>query len=208
MTLYDATLPLVAGMATWPGEPGPDRSLIKGIDKGDPANVSRLCMGMHTGTHVDAPIHFIPGGSGIESVPLDALVGPGLVVDVGSVTAITADLLDNLQLPAGLERVVFKSRNSGFIEDSTFHEDFTYIAHDAARWLVAHGFRLVGIDYLSVEGFSQKEPLTHRVLLGAAVAIVEGCFLRGVPPAAYTIMALPMKLVGSDGGSTRLVLQD
>ncbi|HEY8838824.1 MAG TPA: cyclase family protein, partial [Dehalococcoidia bacterium] len=76
MTLYDATLPLVAGMATWPGEPGPDRSLIKSIDKGDPANVSRLCMGMHTGTHVDAPIHFIPGGSGIESVPLDALVGP------------------------------------------------------------------------------------------------------------------------------------
>lgn len=208
MTLYDATLPLVPGMATWPGEPGPDRTLIKSIAGGDPANVSKLCMGMHSGTHIDAPIHFIPGGAGIEGVPLDALVGPGLVVDVGDVPAVTAKLLDEIQLPPGLKRVLFKSRNSGFIEDLSFHKDFTYIAHDAARRLVAHGLRLVGIDYLSVEGFDQQEPLTHRTLLGASVAIVEGCFLRAVPPGVYTIMALPLKLVGSDGGSTRLVLQD
>jgi arylformamidase len=208
MTLYDATLPLVPEMATWPGEPGPDRTLIKSIAGGDPANVSRLCMGMHTGTHVDAPVHFIPGAPAIESVPLDALIGPGLIIDMGDVPAITADLLRGLNLPAGLKRVLFKSRNSGFIEDRQFHKDFTYIAHDAAPLLVEHGLRLVGVDYLSVEGFDQAEPLTHRTLLGAGVAIVEGANLGAVPAGAYMIMALPIKLVGSDAGSTRLVLQD
>ncbi len=207
MTLYDATLPLVPGMATWPGEPGPDRTLIKSIAGGDAANVSHLGMGMHTGTHVDAPVHFIPGAGGIESVPLDALIGPCLVVDVGNAAAITTGLLDALKLPAGLERILFKSRNSAFIEDPAFHEDFTYIAHDAARWLVQRGLRLVGVDYLSVEQFTAAEPLTHRTLLGAHVAIVEGANLRDVPAGEYTVMALPIRLVGSDGGSTRLVLQ-
>ena len=208
MTLYDATLPLLPDMATFPGEPGPDRTLIKSIAGGDPANVSKLCMGMHTGTHVDAPIHFIPGAPGIESVPLDVLIGPGIVVDVGDVPAITAALLDRLNLAAGLERVLFKSRNSAFIEEKQFHKDFTYIAHDAAKWLVERGLKLVGLDYLSVEGFDQQEPITHRTLLGARVAIVEGANLREVPAGVYTIMALPIKLVGSDAGSTRLVLQD
>lgn len=208
MTLYDATLPLVAGMATWPGEPGPDRMLIKSQARGDPANVSNLSMGMHTGTHVDAPIHFIPGGGGIETVSLDVLVGPGLVVDTGDVPAITAALLKELRLPAGLRRVLFKTRNSGFNQDPHFHQDFTYIAHDAAQWLVERGLQLVGIDYLSVEQFSAAEPLTHRILLGAKVAIVEGANLAGVPAGPYTIMALPIRLHGSDGASTRLVLQD
>lgn len=208
MTLYDATLPLVPEMATWPGEPGPERTLIKSIARGDPANVSKLCLGVHTGTHVDAPIHFVPGAPGIEAVPLEALVGPGLVVDAGDVPAITADILEGLNLPAGLERVLFKTRNSGFIEDRQFHRDFTYIAHDAAEWLVRRGLWLVGIDYLSVEQFDAAEPLTHRRLLEARVAIVEGCFLTHVQPGPYTIMALPIKLTGSDGGSTRLVLSD
>lgn len=206
MPLYDATLPLTAEMATWPGEPGPDRTLIKSIDKGDPANVSKLTLGVHTGTHVDAPVHFIPGAGGIETVPLEALVGPGMVYDVGEAPAVTAALLESLQIPAGTERVLFKSRNSGFILDKQFHEDFTYIAHDAAHWLVARGILLAGIDYLSVEQFG-ADPETHRTLLGARVAIVEGANLREVPPGPYTVMALPIKLVGSDGGSTRLVLQ-
>ena len=206
MPLYDATLPLTAEMATWPGEPGPERSLIKSIDGGDPANVSKLTLGVHTGTHVDAPIHFIPGAGGIETVPLEALVGPGMVYDVGDAPAVTATLLETLHIPAGTERVLFKSRNSGFILDRQFRKDFTYIAHDAAHWLVERGIRLAGIDYLSVEQFG-AEPETHRTLLGAGVAIVEGANLRAVPPGPYTVMALPIKLVGSDGGSARLVLQ-
>jgi len=206
LPLYDATLPLVADMATWPGEPGPDRTLIKRIDKGDPANVSKLTLGVHTGTHVDAPVHFIPGAGGIETVLLDALVGPGMVYDVGAAPAVTAALLDSLRIPAGTERLLFKSRNSGFVLEKQFHEDFTYIAHDAAHWLVAHGIRLAGIDYLSVEQFG-AEPETHRTLLGARVAIVEGANLRDVPAGPYMFMALPIKLVGSDGGSARLVLQ-
>lgn len=208
MTLYDATLPLIPNMATWPGEPGPDRTLIKRIARGDAANVSKLTLGVHTGTHVDAPIHFIPGAGGIETVPLDALVGPGLVVDIGDAPAITAQLLDDLKLPAGVERVLFKSRNSRFSADTQFHQDFTAIAHDAARWLVARGLRLVGVDYLSVEQFAAPEPITHRTLLGANIAVLEGAFLRDVPAGAYHITALPIKLVGSDGAPTRLILQD
>jgi len=204
--LYDATLPLTPEMATWPGEPGPERTLIKSIDKGDPANVSKLTLGVHTGTHVDAPVHFIPGAGGIETVPLGALIGPGLVCDVGEALAVTAALLESLHIPAGTERLLFKSRNSGFLHDRQFHQDFTYIAHDAAHWLVAHGIRLAGIDYLSVEQFG-AEPETHRTLLGAGVAVVEGANLREVPAGSYTIMALPIRLVGSDGGSARLVLQ-
>jgi arylformamidase len=208
MVHFDATLPLVPEMATWPGESGPERTLIKSIERGDPANVSKLWLCAHTGTHIDAPIHFVPGAPALEAVPLDALVGPGLVVDAGDVPAITPAVLERLNLPAGLERVLFKTRNSGFVEDRRFHEDYTYIDHDAAGWLVARGLRLVGIDYLSVERFDAAEPLTHRRLLQAGVAIVEGCYLKDVPPGPYTIMALPIKLVGADGGSTRLVLSN
>jgi arylformamidase len=206
MTLFDATLALVPDMATWPGEPGPDRVLIKSLAGGDPANVSKLTLGVHTGTHVDAPVHFFAGAAGIDQVPLNALVGPGLVIDAGEVTAITAAVLEALHIPAGTERVLFRTRNSAFIEDPVFHKDATYIAPDGAEWLVRRGLRLVGIDYLSVEKFDAAEPLTHRALLGAGIAIVEGANLLDVPAGPYTIMALPLKLVGSDGAPARLVL--
>lgn len=207
MTLYDATLPLTPDMATWPGEPGPHRKLIKSIANGDPANVSELTEGVHSGTHIDAPVHFIPGAPGIESWSVDQLVGPGMVVATGDAPAISVAVLESLNIPPGLERILFKTHDSHLLGDKRFHKDFTYIDGDAARWLVDRGLKLVGIDYLSVEKFDSKDNPTHHTLLGARVVIVEGCNLRDVPPGRYTIMALPIPLVGSDGAPTRLVLE-
>lgn len=207
MTLYDATLPLTAKMATWPHEPGPTLKLIKSIADGDAGNVSELNMGVHSGTHIDAPIHFIPGAPGIDTWPVEQLVGPGMVVATGDAKTISVAVLESLHLPPGLERVLFKTRDSHLLGDGEFHKEFTYIEGDAAVWLVEHGLKLVGIDYLSVEKFGEDDCPTHHTLLGARVVIVEGALLRDVPPGRYTVMALPIKLAGSDGAPARLVLE-
>lgn len=206
MTTYDATLLLTPEIATWPGEPGPLRELIKTIAS-DGANVSKLTMGVHSGTHIDAPCHFIEGAPGIESISVETLVGPGLVVSTDEADSISAAVLDRLDIPAGTERILFKTKTGHLLGDTTFHQDYVYIEADGAAWLVDHGLRLVGIDYLSVEKFNATGGPVHHALLGARVVIVEGCDLRQVPPGLYDIAALPAKLDGSDGAPTRLVLR-
>jgi arylformamidase len=206
VTLYDATLLLTPEIATWPGEPAPQRKLIKTVAQ-DGANVSLLTMGVHSGTHIDAPCHFIEGAPGIESIPVDALVGPGLVVDTGDADSVSVALLERLALPAGLERVLFKTKTGRLLSERQFQQDYVYIEPEAAHWLVARGLRLVGIDYLSVERFGAVGGPVHHALLEARVVIVEGCDLRNVPPGPYDIIALPARLDGSDGAPTRLVLR-
>jgi arylformamidase len=206
MTIYDATLLLSPEIPTWPGEPGPHRELIKTIAS-DGANVSKLTMGVHSGTHIDAPCHFIPGAPGIESIPIEVLVGPGLVVSTGNADSISAAVLKTLNIPAGTERILFKTKTGHLLGGSSFEKDYVYIEPDGATWLVDHGLRLVGIDYLSVEKFDASGGPVHHTLLGARAVIVEGCDLRAVPPGLYDIAALPAKLDGSDGAPTRLVLR-
>jgi arylformamidase len=203
--IYDVTRTLQAGMATWPGEPGPDVTLIKQMSAGDSADVSKLALGVHTGTHVDAPCHFIPGGAGVESLPLTAMMGPARVVGMRHERAIRVDVLERLGLD-GVERVLFRTRNSDNWSDSAFKDDFVYIDPEAADWLSKHGARLVGVDYLSVESFAAPEPLTHRILLNAGIVIVEGLDLRQVVPGDYTLSCLPIKLAGADGAPARVVL--
>jgi arylformamidase len=206
MTLYDATLLLDDRIPTWPGEPGPQRELIKTIAT-DGANVSKLTLGVHSGTHIDAPCHFIPGAPGIDAWPIEALVGPGIVVDVGDADVISPAVLERLALPEGFARVLFKTKSGAWLGEPRFRSDFVYIEPEAARLLVARGARLVGIDYLSVEKFEAPGGPVHHIFLEAGVVIVEGVDLRAVPPGAYTVMALPIKLAGSDGAPTRLLLQ-
>jgi arylformamidase len=192
-------------MPTWPGEPGPELRLIKQMSAGQGANVSHLALGVHTGTHVDAPCHFIPGTAGVESLPLAALVGPAQVVNIEDEGAITVSELEGLEL-GGVERVLFRTRNSDGDQDSAFREDFVALEPDAARWLADHSVLLVGVDYLSVELFSAAEPLAHRALLGAGVVVLEGLDLRHVVPGSYTLACLPLKLAGADGAPARAVL--
>jgi arylformamidase len=205
MQIYDVSRVLEPGMATWPGEPGPELTPIKQMSAGQPADVSHLSLGVHTGTHVDAPRHFIPSGAGVESLPLSALIGPARVVSIRHDVAIRTEELERSGLD-GVERVLFRTRNSDEWSGVEFKEDFVYLDPGAARWLVERGTRLVGVDYLSVEAFGAAEPLTHRTILSAGVVIVEGLDLREISPGDYFLSCMPLKLAGADGAPARVVL--
>jgi arylformamidase len=205
MQIHDVTRTLQAGMATWPGEPGPLLTPLKQMSAGDSADVSHLALGVHTGTHVDAPRHFIEGGAGVESLPLTTLIGPARLVTIQHQLAIHVEELEHLGLD-GVERVLFRTRNSDQWSDTAFKDDFVYLAPEAAEWLANRGTRLVGVDYLSVESSAAVEPLTHRTLLNAGVVILEGLDLREIEAGEYFLSCLPLKLAGADGAPARVVL--
>jgi arylformamidase len=211
--LHDITAPMRPDLPTWPDEPGLTRTVTARVEDGDPATVSVLRLGSHTGTHVDAPGHLVAGAAGVEALPLQALVGPALVVDLrhveGSIRA--ADLEAALGgRPARIERVLARTRNSGWsAADTAFRRD--YVAYDAsaARWCIERGVLLLANDYLSIERFDAAEhglPV-HHMLLGAGVVILEGVDLDGVAAGAYDLAALPLLAPGSDGAPTRAVLR-
>ena len=211
MAIYDISLPISESLVVWPGDPPIRITQPRHLDRGDSATVSRLDIGAHTGTHVDAPAHFIPGGAGVDSLDLNVLVGPALVVHALEADALSADVLDGLQIPPAIERVLFRTRNSdrwaqGARESAgEFYEDFVAITEDGARWLVERGIRLVGVDYLSVGPFGATAP-THRTLLRAGIVAVEGLDLSGVAPGVYQFVCLPLKIVGGDGAPARAIL--
>jgi arylformamidase len=178
------------------------------IGDGSASNDSRLACSVHVGTHVDAPGHFIENGSTVEQLPLDILMGRTWVAEALTADVITPDLLEDLDMPAGTTRLLFKTRNSSRWEnpEQPFKTDFVALNADAATWIVEHGIRLVGIDYLSIQMFEDPEAPTHRILLEAGVIIVEGLNLRNVRPGSYRLICLPLKLAGSDGAPARAVL--
>jgi arylformamidase len=212
MPIYDISVPITPGVTpTYPGDPGIEVGSWAAIARGDAANVSVLHFGAHTGTHIDAPAHFIEGAHGIPSLPLDALVGEARVVEIpASALAVEESHVEEASLE-GARRVLFKTRNSGFwaTEGKRFREDFTFITPGAARALVALGVRLVGFDYLSVEKFGSEGFETHLALLSSGVVIVEGLDLSAVTPGVYELFCLPLKLeAGSgDGAPARAILR-
>ncbi len=207
--IYDITVPISDKTPVYEGDPAVDIKLKLSMKNGDAANVSQICMGVHTGTHVDAPNHFIPGTKKIVDLDLSVLIGECRVVDVGAdVMAIGPEHVEGL---AGAERVLFKTRNSSFWNDfgQGFRKDFTYIEPAAARILVKNGVKLVGIDYLSVEAFDAESPETHITLLEKEVVILEGLDLSQVPSGEYELICLPLKIDGGsgDGSPARTVLR-
>ena len=199
--LYDISVPVDESLPTWPGDPTFSRRLFSAIADGAEANVSELRCGVHTGTHVDAPNHFIDGAGGIETIDLDALYGPALVADVGEADAIDEAVLAGIELD-GVERLLFRSRNGRLWEHDGFASEFVTITTGGAQVLVDRGVRLAGVDYLSV-----GDAETHRILLGARIVCLEGLDLRTVPPGQYELFCGPIKLVGSDGAPARVVLR-
>jgi arylformamidase len=195
-------------MPTYAGEPGPQLEHLKQIARGDSANVTALSLGSHTGTHVDAPHHFLDGRSTVEAMPIDALVGPAQVIEMTEAHHITAAELEAAPIPAGTTRLLLKTPNSRFWANDEFHTDFVGLTSAAAEWLVGRGFVLVGIDYLSIERFRSPEHEVHKILLEAKVIIVEGLDLRAVPPGVYMMACAPLKVVGADGAPTRVFLWD
>ncbi len=201
MEIIDISVPIRSGMVTYPGDPEVQLTRWASISDGSLANLTRLDFGVHSGTHVDAPVHFFDGAPAAESLPLDALVGPARVVDATAVgSKLDAAALAGLDL-GGAERVLFKTRNSDLWARDSFADDFVSLTEDAAQELIRRGVRLVGIDYLSIgdEG-------AHHALLGAGVVPVEGLDLRGVEPGEYRLVCAPLKLVGSDGAPARALL--
>jgi arylformamidase len=177
------------------------------MSRGDLYTVSRLECGVHTGTHLDAPLHFIRDGGGVDTLDLNVLVGPCEVVYAPEAKVIDAALLEQLHLPAGTTRVLFRTRNSEIWarDEMTFQTDFVAIDPSGAEWLVEHGVRLVGIDYLSVAPFAASIP-THEVLLRAGVIAVEGLNLSNIEPGEYQLICLPIKLLNTDGAPVRAIL--
>lgn len=207
MMIYDISVGISSAMPVWPGDPAVNLERVSDISDGAHANVSRLSCSVHTGTHVDAPLHFVDGMPGVDQMPLDDLIGEALVVGLDSGDHIDAARLDVADVPPGTRRILFKTPNSEYWAEPThpFHRDFAAIEPDGAQWLVERGLRLVGVDYLSVAPFGSSIP-THRILLQAGVILVEGLDLRAVPPGKYELLCLPLKLMGGDGSPARAVL--
>jgi len=211
MQVYDVSVPLSGTTPTYPGDPGIEIEDWLTLAKGDASNVSFLHFGLHSGTHVDAPAHFIAGGSKVDSLPLESLIGKAEVVEVSNdIRVIDADFVAT-NCAGGSQRILFKTRNSAFWNNSQdgFREDYTYIHPDAARLLVDTGVKLVGIDYLSVEEFKSEKFETHLALLSSDVVILEGLDLRAVPGGLYELICLPLKIAGGtgDGAPARVILR-
>jgi len=208
MKIYDISLPISPDLPVWPGDPPVALTRVERIADGAQANVTRLEMGAHTGTHVDAPDHFLDDGRMVDRLDLSVLTGPCRVLHLpDEVRLITADELALAGLPEGTERLLLRTRNSHLWRrtEREFQADFTAISADGAEWLVARGVRLVGVDYLSVAPYDA--PLdTHRILLRAGLVVLEGLDLSTVPGGSYTLYCLPLKLAGAEGAPARAIL--
>lgn len=208
MTIFDITLPITTQMPVWPGDPPVIIEQVESMDKGSRYNQTRLAMSVHTGTHVDAPHHILNNHQTVDALPLDVLTGPALVVQLpDAIHEITGHVLEETQMPSRVERLLLRTRNSQYWQAGSheFHTNFAAVQADGARWLVQHGIRLVGVDYLSVAPYDEGEP-THRILLGAGIVVLEGLDLHHISPGWYDLFCLPLKISHSDGAPARAVL--
>jgi arylformamidase len=211
MPIYDVSVPLSAATPTYPGDPGIEINQFLSLTNGNAANVSLLHFGAHSGTHVDAPAHFIADGARADSIPLQTLIGVAEVIEVPPAVKVIDGGFISESCQRREERVLFKTRNSSFWSDnaSGFRSDYTSLDVSAAERLIDLGVKLVGIDYLSIEAYGSETFATHHVLLGKNVVIVEGLDLRTIVPGRYEFICLPLRLAGGsgDGAPARAVLR-
>lgn len=206
MRIIDVSIPISNDMVYFPGDPNPQISRVYSIEKGEVANVSKLILSSHTGTHIDAPAHFIKNGNTIDKVPLERLTGKVRVLDVGGEDSITKKFLESKDIQYN-ERIFFKTKNSWYLKrDTKFFKNFVYLSADAAEYLVEKKVEVVGIDYLSIEEFNSKNFPVHRLLLSNDVVIVEGLCLLDVNEGRYKYVALPLKIEECDGAPARVII--
>jgi len=206
MKLIDVSVPIDASLPTYPGNTPFSLEPIKRLARGDSSNVSTLHMSAHSGTHVDAPRHFFDSGTGVEGLSLEMLVGRARVVEVTSRDGISAEALAGVDLSEDI-RVLIKTANSRLWGSPEFHRDYVGVTEDGAKYLLEHGIRLVGVDYLSVEEFKKPGAPAHHVLLAGGVIVIEGLNLCDVEPGIYELLCLPLPVTGSDGAPARVVLR-
>ncbi len=202
----DVTLPVEAGMTHWPGDPEVVLERVVDMRNGDICNVTRMNMCVHTGTHMDAPVHFLADGAGMETVPVDVLVGRSRMIRISDPVSIRKAELEAHDIQPG-ERILLQTQNITIPRGAPFKMDFVYIAADAAQYLADRKVGLVGVDYMSVGGFYNDMVETHKLLLSAGVWIVENVDMRDLEPGNYEILCMPMKIVGADGAPARVLLR-
>jgi arylformamidase len=202
----DVSVPLAATVPIYPGNPPFELQPVKRIAEGASSNVSRLVMGTHTGTHVDAPRHFFDDGAGTDALSLELLIGRARVLEIPRRGGISAEDLSAAGLIEDI-RVLFKTPNSALWNGSSFRQDYTHLTESGARYLVEQGVKLVGVDYLSVEEFKKPGAPAHRALLSAGVVIIEGLNLSDVEPGMYELYCLPLRVADADGAPARVVLK-
>jgi arylformamidase len=208
MRTYDISLVISPEMVVWPDDPPVELFRTSKIEEGADANISRLRMSVHAGTHIDAPRHFLEKGGMVDDIPIELLFGRAYVLHLpDEVDLITRDLVENSTIPPRTKRVLFRTRNSEIWESNrnTFSKNFVALAPDAAEYLIKRGVKLVGIDYLSIAPFGDSIP-THKILLEAGVVILEGLNLSDVGQGRYTLYCLPLKLGEAEGAPARAIL--
>ncbi len=202
----DVSMPLQNGMTVWPGDAPPLFEQTAWIEKGDLCNVTRMNVSVHTGTHMDAPRHFLRNGAGMDALPLAAVIGPARVIETRNAVAVQPGELPQDLRPG--ERLLLKTPNSGRnLLDLPFAEDFVFISQEAARLMAKAGVQTVGVDYLSVGGFRKDLLETHEILLESGIWIIEGLDLRHIEPGGYELACLPLKIIGCDGAPARAALR-
>ena len=206
-TWIDVSVTLKTGMVHWPDNPPVNISHALSMERGDVCTVSVIEMGAHTGTHMDAPTHFVRGGSGIDTMPLDAALGAARVIPIRDRESIKPAELARHAIRRG-ERILFKTHNSNHCWDTdNFVEDFVYISAAAAQYLAERQVRLVGVDYLSVGGFRFDGAETHQALLNAGIWLIEGLNLKRVRPGRVQLLCLPLKIFEGDGAPARALVR-
>jgi arylformamidase len=204
--IFDVTVPLVPEVPPYPGDPRFQLEFTHQLAKGDPFNAARIVTGTHSGTHVDAPYHFLVDGDTVDRLPLEILMGKARVVELSVRERIERADLEAQDLRDDI-RVLIKTRMSGQLRQPAFQEDHVYLSRDAALYLAQAGIKLVGFDYLSVDRTGAADFPVHQVLLGAGVVIVEGLDLSEVPAGEYEMTCLPLRIVGADGSPARVILR-
>lgn len=209
MTVRDISAPLDRHLPLWPGSPGWETERTQAIEEGDGVNASRLTLDLHTGTHVDAPLHFVEEGRSVDSIALERLVGPAWVADLTSVeTVVEARDLIRAEIPAGITRLLLRTRNSDLWSSDAFEPDYVALDAEAARWIVEAGIELVGIDYLSIQKYDDG-PEVHEILLESGTVILEGIDLSDVEgDRVYELLCLPLRLTGVEAAPARAVLRE
>ncbi len=211
--MIDISLPISDTLPVWPGDPPVAIRQMASISQGDQANVSLIRMGVHTGTYIDSPKHFIDSGSSVDGIPLSKLIGPALVLEIASDIPLITDAVLETHPDSGLVeeigRVLFRTRNSALwrLQSNKFQKDYVGIDSSGADWLAERNLSLIGLDYLSIAPYdSTLEP--HQILLGADIVLLEGITLADVDPGVYELICLPLRIAGCEGAPARAILRN
>jgi arylformamidase len=210
MTIFDITVGISPDLPVWPGQQSIILEQVESIDQGAHANVSRLAMSVHTGTHVDAPHHFLNDHRSVDQLSLDVLTGQCYVLDLSTLEGhVTSGVLSSAGIPPDTSRLLIKTKNSQLwrANEREFYPGFQAVTEDGAQWLVENGIKLIGVDYLSIAPFKQSVP-THTILFKAGIIALEGINLSEINQGGYFLYCLPLKLIGADGAPARVILID